>query len=128
MSDEPTVLGMIDQRLERIENNQTENTTLLFQKIDSICTMQTDLRITDEVIKAKIAFVETLNARTNEELAKINKRLDEHERDREIHYNQYYNETIPQKIWRKKPEILAGGSVGVVAVAVIQFLIDKFGG
>jgi len=128
MSSDPTVLGMIDRRLEQMEINQKESNNMLFEKIDNICSIQTDLRITDEVIKAKIAFVESMNIKTNDLLLTITMRLNDHEKNLNAHFNPYYNETIPQKIWRKKPEIAAGGGLGVTLAVILQFLLDKFGG
>jgi hypothetical protein len=128
MSGDPTILGMIDQRLERMETDQKDTARTLFEKIDNICSTTVDLKISDEVMKAKIAFVESLNVRTNELLLTVTMRLDEHVKNLDTHFNPYYSETIPQKLWRKKPEIAAGGTLGTFLAALLYFLLDKFGG
>ena len=40
--------------------------------------------------------------------------LERHAKDQTRHFQPYYSETIPQRLWRKKPEIAAGGSVGTI--------------
>jgi hypothetical protein len=100
----------------------------LFDKLDTVCTIQNDLKITDEIIKAKIASVELMNARTQDDIRVFKLELDKHQTDMQKHFNPYFGETIGQKLWRKKPEVAAGGTLGTFLAALLYFLLDKFGG
>jgi len=100
----------------------------IFDRIDRVCTTQTDLMITDEMMKAKIASIEMMNVNTQKDIQEVKALLLEHKRDGVTHYNSHYNESIPQKLWRKKPEIAAGGGLGALLYLIILFLIENFGG
>ena len=87
------------------------------RKLDQVCTANIELKITDEQIKAKVAHVELMNIRTQEMLT-------QHQDDMAKHYNPYYDESIPQKLWRKKPEIATGVSISTAIFAVILKLLE----
>lgn len=109
-------------------DNLDKNVGKIFDRIDQVCTTNTDLKITDEIMKAKIAAIEVMNIQTQEAVTAMGIRMDKHTEDMLKHYNPYYDETIGQKLWRKKPEIAAGGTLGTFLAALLYFLIDKFGG
>lgn len=50
-----------------------------------------------------------------------------HVQNKEKHYNANYNETLRQKLWRKKPEIGAGGLVGVLITGLVGLLLKAAG-
>lgn len=109
MSGDPTVMELIYERVKEID-----------EKLDRACSKQTELMVVDEQLKAKIAAVEIQNLKNAEDVINLRKKIDEHERSMEKHYNPYYNETITQKLWRKKPEIAAGGGVGLLLYLIVQ--------
>jgi len=51
----------------------------------------------------------------------------EHVQDTTRHYNPYFNETIRQKLWRKKPEIAAGGGTGVLIIGLLTLTFKALG-
>ena len=110
-SDEPTVLGMIYNTVSAID-----------RKLDNVCEKQVDMMLTDEIIKAKVAAVELQNIKNAEDILILRQRQKEHERDRETHFSPYHNESLRQKLWRKKPEIAAGGGVGALIYLIIELI------
>jgi hypothetical protein len=87
------------------------------RKLESICNGNLETRLTVEQVKAKIALVEMM-------VIKVQESVELHKKDMIQHYNPYYNETLPEKIWRKKPEILAGGGLGALTITVIQWIVE----
>jgi len=90
-------------------------------KLESICNGQMETRLNMEQLKAKVALVEMMVIRVEEA-------VEMHKQDMKQHYNPYYDETIPEKLWRKKPEIAAGGGLGVLVIMLVQFLLENFYG
>lgn len=56
------------------------------------------------------------------DMKNIGKMALEHIKNKEKHYNPYYNESFPAKIWRKKAEL---GSAGVL-IFVLERAIDYY--
>jgi len=90
----------------------------LEKKIDLVCAEQTSMRIENETTKAKAAHVEY-------QVLQLRESVDKHRDDAFAHYNPYHSETIPQKLWRKKPEIAAGGFLGTTLAALLYLLVEK---
>lgn len=88
------------------------------RKLETICTAQLETRLTQEQMKAKIAMVEMM-------VIGVQEALEKHKQDMQQHYNPYYNETVLQKVWRKKPEIAAGGGLGALIVAILTWLMNN---
>ncbi len=128
MSDDNDARFLITNAVMPRLDNVDKNVERIFDKIDAVCNTTGDLRITDEVIKAKISAIEMMNIQTQEAVTAMGIRMDKHVEDMEKHFNPYYSETITQKLWRKKPEIAAGGTLGTFIAALLYFLLDKFGG
>lgn len=95
---EPTVLSMINTNLGDIS---------------------TDVKEIKRDMKSGAVKMENHEVR----LGTVEKHID----DPKIHYNPYYSESIPQKLWRKKPEIAAGGGLGTVIVGIIIALLSRYG-
>jgi hypothetical protein len=93
-------------------DNLDKNVGKIFDRIDSVCTTTSDLKITDEIIKAKIAAVEMMNIKTQEAVTAMGIRMDKHHDDMEKHFNPYFNETFTEKLWRKKAEIVVAAIIG----------------
>ena len=91
------------------------------KKLDKVIECQTSLKLEDERLKAANAKNELLLAQTQDAFLK-------HCDDMDRHFNPYYNETIPQKIWRKKPEILTGVSLSSVTATIIYMVIQHYFG
>jgi hypothetical protein len=91
------------------------------KKLDKVIECQTNLKIEDEKLRSANAKNELLLTQTQDAFLK-------HCNDMDRHFNPYYSETIPQKIWRKKPEILTGVSLSSIAATVIYLLIQKYSG
>lgn len=70
--------------------------------------------------KVKIAKLETVQ----KELVKD---FDEHRKDPALHYNPYYNETLPDKLKRKKGEVGAITGLSSIIAGVILFLLEHWG-
>lgn len=107
---DPTVLEMINDKLKSVD-----------EKLDRVISCQIDLKLQDEIIKAKVSNLELKQIQ-------IEQSIEEHKKDMQQHYNPYYNETIPQKIWRKKPEIAAGGGLGALIVAIVTWILQYYNG
>lgn len=105
---DPTPLEMIYDKMKSID-----------EKLDKVITCQIDLKVQDEIIKAKVSAIELSHL-------KLQSDLDQHKADVKTHYNPYYDETLRQKLWRKKPEIAAGGGLGAVIVAFVTWLIQNW--
>jgi hypothetical protein len=118
------ITNAVMPRLDSLDKNMGK----IFDRIDNVCTTTGDLKITDEIIKAKIAAIEMMNIQTQEAVTAMGIRMDKHSEDMIKHFNPYFGETLQQKLWRKKSEIAAGGGLGTFLAAVLYFLIDKFGG
>jgi len=108
MSGEPTVLGMINEKLGDISE---------------------DVKDIKEDLKNGAIKMENHEQRilTVEGKTKLNEKITvEHIRNKEKHYNPHYSESFRQRVWRKKGEIgvATGGSVGIVSLV---FAILKFG-
>lgn len=103
---DPTPLEMIYEKLKTLE-----------EKMDKVITCQIDLKIQDEVLKAKLSSLELQQIQVQSD-------LDIHKKDMEKHYNPFYSETLKQRIWRKKAEITLGGGLGALIVGLIQFLTE----
>jgi len=91
----------------------------LDRKLEQIGTCQIDLKLQDEIIKAKCSSLEL-------QLINLQEDVTQHKKDVRSHYNPYFNETLPEKIWRKKPEIAAGGGLGAALVGLILWLLEHF--
>lgn len=117
MSDDPTVLGMIYNKLESID-----------KKVETVCDMQTELRLSDAEMKARLGAIELMNVATQEEVHQLRDRIDTHQRETALHYNPYYDETLGKKLWRKKPEIAAGGGLGALIASIILLLLQNYNG
>lgn len=108
---EPTVLGMINDKLTDISSDVKEIKTEL--KESAIKAENHDVRLIDmerdvkEIIKGQ---------------KKIKKDLYDHIADKKTHYNQGYKETIPQKVIRKRWEI----SVITIITTVIGWLVNNY--
>lgn len=98
MGGEPTVLGMIHESVKRIEKKQDEITKCVTQNKMDINELKLGQKVTEE------AFVR-------------------HVQNEEKHFQPYFNETLRQKLWRKKVEIAAGGGVGAGAITIIALLL-----
>ena len=105
-------------------DNMDKGIERIFNKIDAVCTTQTDLMITDETIKAKIAAVEMMNVRTQESVDSLQSQMVKHAEDMRKHYNPHYEETVGEKLWRKKPEIATGVTLSSVIMAIILKLLE----
>lgn len=113
------ITNAVMPRLESLDRGMDK----IFTRIDTICTTQTDLMVTDETIRAKIASVEMMNANTQKDIQELKVRLDEHKKDLETHYNPYYGETYWEKMGRKKPEIVTGVSLSTLLSALVVAIL-----
>ena len=93
----------------------------LEKKMETIAACQIDLKLQDEIIKAKVSALELAQLRICED-------LEQHRNDIQSHYNPYHSETAGQKLWRKKLEIAAGGSLGTFVAALLYFIMERLGG
>lgn len=106
MNGDPTVLGMINDNLKEIKEEQKKVTSFMSQmKVD----------VATNTVKLD-------NIKSDQKELKSD--FQHHVRNKKKHYNQGYVETLPQKVIRKKGEIGVGG----VIAAVIAFLMNRFFG
>ena len=125
MSDDNDARFLITNAVMPRLDSMDKNMGKIFDRIDQVCTSVGDLRITDEIIKAKIAAVEMMNIKTQEQVTAMGIRMDKHVEDMEKHYNPYYNETFTEKIWRKKAEIIIAAIIG--SASGILALLASYG-
>ena len=86
-------------------------------KLEKIESCQVALKIEDERIKHSAAKNELLLAQTQEAFLK-------HCNDTDKHFNPYFNESMPQKLWRKKPEIATGVSLSTILITLILKILE----
>lgn len=110
-----TVLTAIDGLRSDVREDQSK----IWEAIDNERKCTTNLKIENERRKAESEKVELKQNMTEGAFIR-------HVQNQEKHFNPFYNETIPQKLWRKKPEIGAsitiGGIIFGMLLAALKFV------
>jgi len=115
--------GALDTILSEIQGLRTdvrEDQSKIWEAIDKERECTTNLKLENERRKAEVNEVKLKQKMTEEAFVR-------HVQNPEKHYQPYYNETIRQKLWRKKPEIVAGGGVGALVVGIITLALKIAG-
>ena len=113
MTGDPTVLGMINDNLKEIKDEQKKITSCM-----------TGMKVDVATTKVKVDNLETDVKDLKTGQKKIKKEMFNHAIDKKVHYNQGYKETFPQRVYRKKGEL---GLIGT-AVTIITLIINHFYG
>ena len=109
MSDDPTVLGMINRNL-----------TSLNLKVDGLVKDkgQTDVKIENH--EGRLNTVESSEKINHEVFIK-------HIENKNKHFNPYYSESYGEKIRRKSPEIITGVSVSTIISGIVIAILKSQG-
>jgi len=90
------------------------------RKLDRIEQCQINLKITDEQLKAT-------TARNELKIAEMQEAFLNHIKDKDRHFNPYYNETYFQKIRRKKAEVGTSVSIGTILATIVIAILRYYG-
>ena len=110
MTGEPTVLGMINSKLNDISCDLKD--------------IKGDLKdgaVRMENHNTRLCFIEedVKDLKTGQK--KIKEAVYKHSDDKKLHYNQGYEETFPQKLKRKSPELTVSGIVITIVSLILNY-------
>ena len=114
MSDDPTVLGMINNNL-----------TSLNKKVDGLVLSVGAVDVKQENHAVRLGHIENDIDCLKTGQKKIKDSMWGHANDKKVHYNQGFKETIPQKLKRKSPELTISGTITTIIILLIN---HYFGG
>ena len=115
-----TALDTVLTEIRGLRTDVREDQKEMWKAIDKGREERTALKLKDAEIKGEI------------EKLKLEKKMGDeafirHVQNEDKHFNPYFNETLRQKLWRKKPEIAAGGGLGTLLAGLILGLLSHFG-
>lgn len=93
-------------------------------KLDVVCNTQTEMRLNDAEMKARLSAVELKTVELRDAVHELEKKQDKHNAEEKLHFNPYFNESMPQKLWRKKPEIVTGVSFSSIIAGFLYLLFE----
>lgn len=101
MADDPTVLGMINRKLEDISCDVKDIKKEMKEGA---------VRMENHSVRLKEMECDVKDLKDGQK--KIKEAVYNHAGDKKMHYNQGYHETFSEKIWRKKAEIIVSAVLG----------------
>ena len=113
-------LTTVLNEIQGLRSDVREDNSKLWEAIDKERECTTNLKLENERRKGEVREVKLKQKMTEEAFVR-------HVQNPEKHFNPFYNETLRQKLWRKRPEIVAGGGLGSLIVAIILGLLKYAG-
>lgn len=114
-------LERIEGQIAETNKRMEERDGKLWKALDEVKECQTKLKVKDAEIEGDIEKIKAEKKATEQILIR-------HVENREKHYNPFYTESLGEKLWRKKPEIAAGGILGTVLSIIALILTKVWGG
>jgi len=103
-----------------LRSDVREDQSKIWDAIERERKCTTQLKINDAKLEGEITQLKLKQNMTEEAFVR-------HVQNKDKHFNPYYSETLRQKLWRKKPEIAAGGGAGALIVALVTLLLKASG-
>ena len=113
-------LTVVLGEIQGLRSDVREDQSKIWEAIDKERECTTNLKLENERRKAE---VEKANLKQNMTEGAFIK----HVQNKEKHYNPFYSESLRQKLWRKKPEIVAGGGAGAFIIGLLGLLFKAAG-
>lgn len=115
-----TDLDRVLTAIEGLRSDMREDNQQIWSAIEENRKCNTNLKLENERRKGELEKLKLKQKITSDAFVR-------HVENPEKHFQPFFKETLPQKLWRKKPEIAAGGGAGALIIGLITLALKLAG-